>query len=293
MQTRTISEQTERLLPVLVHIQSHLAGDLSLAQLAQLADLSPYHFHRTFRDTIGETLKQHTQRLRLERAASQLRIRQASILDIALSNGFQTHETFTRAFKRHFAKTPQDYRQSHGISLSGIEPAGHPLNTLSFPYEVSPVTVLELKPIPVAFIRHFGPYEAVDTTLFDRLIDWAQQRSIYNGDNLLLGIGHDDPGVTPAAKLRFDACIEVPGPFVPQGNIAFHHTPPGLYASVSYVGPYGRSLQQAYMAIFQHVSRSRRYGIIGLPALEIYRTTRINPDYALNLTDIYVPIETH
>ena len=292
MQTQVIPKHTERLLPVLVHIQSHLAEDLALERLAQLVDLSPYHFHRLFRDIIGETLKQYTQRLRLERAASQLRIRQTSILEIALSSGFQSHETFTRAFKRHFSVTPYTYRRSQQVLLAADEPTGQSLNAFPFAFEVSSVSVLELKSIPVAFIRNFGPYEDVDMTLFDQLITWSKKRQLYTGENLLVGIGHDEPGVTPPNKLRFDACLEIADSFAPDGNIAFQHTPPGLYATVTHIGPYGRSLQQAYMAIFQHINQTRRYGIIGLPALEIYRTTKINPDYALNQTDIYIPVES-
>jgi transcriptional regulator GlxA family with amidase domain len=65
----TISTHTERLLPILVYIQANLDQDLALGTLATLANLSSYHFHRLFRATVGETLKQYVQRLRLEQAA--------------------------------------------------------------------------------------------------------------------------------------------------------------------------------------------------------------------------------
>src|SRR6185295_8417384 len=101
----------ERLLPVLVHIQTNLDQDLSLEALANRAGLSPFHFHRLFRSAIGETLKQYTQRLRLERAAGRLVINDATILDVALDSGFQSHETFSRQFKRRFQVTPKSYRR--------------------------------------------------------------------------------------------------------------------------------------------------------------------------------------
>lgn len=69
-----MSSNTERLLPILVHIQADLEQDLALDTLATLAHLSPYHFHRLFRATVGETVKQYVQRLRLEQAAFRLKL---------------------------------------------------------------------------------------------------------------------------------------------------------------------------------------------------------------------------
>src|SRR6185436_9440037 len=108
---RTSTNDIERLLPVLVHIQANLDQDLSLEALANRVRLSHFHFHRLFRSAVGETLKQYTQRLRLERAANRLVINDGAILDVALDSGFHSHETFSREFKRRFKVTPKDYRR--------------------------------------------------------------------------------------------------------------------------------------------------------------------------------------
>jgi len=47
---------------------------------------------------------------------------------------------------------------------------------------------------------------------------------------------------------------------------------------------------QAYGQFFQQMRQLKRVEIIGLPVIEIYRTTRINPNYALNHTDIFIPV---
>jgi hypothetical protein len=59
---------------------------------------------------VGETPKQYTLRLRLERAAARLITSDDAVLDIALANGFNSHEVFTRAFRRVFGRTPAAYR---------------------------------------------------------------------------------------------------------------------------------------------------------------------------------------
>ncbi len=84
----------EKLQAMLVAVQNHLDEDLSLERMAGMANMSPYHFHRVFTQTIGETPKKYTQRLRLERAAWQLKLRDATVLEIALDSGSTTMRHF-------------------------------------------------------------------------------------------------------------------------------------------------------------------------------------------------------
>ena len=283
---------TERLLPILVHIQTSLEEDLSLEKIAERAGMSAYHFHRVFRGAVGETLKQYTQRLRLERAAHELRIRHASVLDVALGTGFQSHETFTRAFKRQFGIRPKDFRVNGSLPTTDTTQStlSEPLNKYTTQYQLSKVRIQQLNPIPLAFIRNLGPYVDVDIALFDQLLAWAKKKQLYTGSNLLMGIGHDAPDVTPPDKLRFDACLEVPRPFAAEGKIGYQTMPDGLFAIVSYIGPYGPTMEQALGEIFQQVAQLPRYDMIGLPIIEIYRTTHINPEYDLNQTDVCIPV---
>src|SRR5262245_57406305 len=67
-----------RIIPALIHIQAHLDQDLTLDRLADESELSKYHFHKLFHKATGETPKSYVDRLRLERAAIQLRIRRAT-----------------------------------------------------------------------------------------------------------------------------------------------------------------------------------------------------------------------
>jgi AraC family transcriptional regulator len=75
-----------------------LDDELSLPELAGVANFSACHFHRVFRALTGEGVAEHVRRLRLERAAARLRNTSTSILEIALESGYQAHESFTRAF---------------------------------------------------------------------------------------------------------------------------------------------------------------------------------------------------
>jgi AraC family transcriptional regulator len=98
------------LLQLLHDIRGRLDGNVSLEALAARAGWSPFHLHRAFRRVVGETPKQYTLRVRLERAAARLAAHDDAVLDIAISEGFSSHEVFTRAFRRHFGRTPASYR---------------------------------------------------------------------------------------------------------------------------------------------------------------------------------------
>ncbi len=80
MHEQTRQAYKERILQVLVHIQTHLDHPLPLDELAGLAHFSPYHFHRVFRGMVGEPVKEHVRRLRLERAAHRLRFSDQPII---------------------------------------------------------------------------------------------------------------------------------------------------------------------------------------------------------------------
>lgn len=100
------------ILQLLRDIPARLSEDVSLEALARRAGWSPFHFHRAFRRVTGETPKQYTLRLRLERAAARLITSGDAIVRIAAEAGFASHEVFTRAFRRYFGRTPAEYRTS-------------------------------------------------------------------------------------------------------------------------------------------------------------------------------------
>jgi AraC family transcriptional regulator len=107
------------LLELLRSIRHRLDANVSLDALATRAGWSPFHLHRAFRRMVGETPKQYTLRLRLEGAAARLLASDDSIVNVALATGFQSHEVFTRAFRRHFGRTPAAYRAT---ALAGASP---------------------------------------------------------------------------------------------------------------------------------------------------------------------------
>ncbi len=90
---------------------TNLHESLTIAEIAAVAYLSPYHFLRAFRDTFGQTPHAYLTQARLRKAADLLRYTRQPITAICLEIGFQSPGTFSSLFKQHYGLSPRAYRQ--------------------------------------------------------------------------------------------------------------------------------------------------------------------------------------
>ena len=97
---------------VTAYIDEHLADQISLATMAQLARLSPYHFCRAFKQSFGVPPHRYHTIRRIERAKTLLEKRPVSVTDIGLTLGFSETSSFTAAFRRATGLTPSGYHRS-------------------------------------------------------------------------------------------------------------------------------------------------------------------------------------
>ncbi|MFV0393794.1 MAG: AraC family transcriptional regulator [Coprobacillaceae bacterium] len=106
-----MSNNIERIMEVIEYIEGHLDGELSLSELSKVTNYSKYHLHRMFTSIIGFPMHLYIQRRRLTEAARLLSTTNNSIMDIALSSGYTTQQSFNDSFKKLYRKTPNAYRK--------------------------------------------------------------------------------------------------------------------------------------------------------------------------------------
>lgn len=99
-----------RLRRVLDYIGDNLASDLSLAQLASVADMSPHYFTELFRQSTGQTPHQYVLMQRIERAKHSLRSCRHSVIQAGLDVGFQNPSHFSRMFRKFVGTSPSNYQ---------------------------------------------------------------------------------------------------------------------------------------------------------------------------------------
>ncbi len=298
MRPDTKQQYHEQILKVLIHIQNHLDDALKWDELAEIACFSPYHFHRIFRGMVGETVVEHVRRLRLERAAQHLRLGDEPVTRIAFAAGYETHEAFTRAFKTMFDIAPSAYREtrrplgkSHVPSEVHFEPDGHldEFKDAISGENTMEVEVKQVEPKHVAFMRHVGPYDQCGPT-WDSLCAWAGPKGLLGPNTVFLGICHDDPDVTPAEKIRYDACVTVGGQVEAEGQVGIQDVHGGEYAVTTYKGPYTGIFNAYNELVGQWLPRNGREPA-DKPCYEVYLNDPKSTPPAELLTEIYLPLK--
>jgi AraC family transcriptional regulator len=95
-------------------IEENLAENISLAKLAQLIQLSPYHFCRAFKQSFGVPPHRYHPRRRIDRAKALLANPNESVTSIGMAIGFSETSSFTATFRKVSGMTPTDYRRGLG-----------------------------------------------------------------------------------------------------------------------------------------------------------------------------------
>jgi AraC family transcriptional regulator len=94
----------------IAYIQAHLGHELSVAMLAAVAQMSPAHFARLFKQATGQTPHQYVMRCRIERAKQLLVETDLSLSEIGAQVGCTDQSHFTALFRRYVVTTPRAYR---------------------------------------------------------------------------------------------------------------------------------------------------------------------------------------
>lgn len=104
-----LSEKVKAVSRMQRYMIEHLDEDITLDDIARASGYSKYHAMRIFKELTGRTVYETVRALRLTRAALDLQSSE-KVVDVAICNGFGSHDGFTRAFHRQFGITPQKYR---------------------------------------------------------------------------------------------------------------------------------------------------------------------------------------
>lgn len=239
-----------RLGKVVDYITTHLDRDLDVNTLADIAVMSPYHFHRIYRQLAGETVNASVRRLRLQHGAALLIRTDTSLKRIATQTAYSSVEAFTRAFSQQFGQTPGQYRQQKQKQMNTVDNFVAMLQPCKEKMIMYPVNIIESPAIQLIGIEHKGDYLKIGQA-FEKLSHFAATRQLLNQDTRSVAIYYQDPESVDEPALRSHACISVNDVNVVnnEADISSLAIPAGTCASLLFKGSYAE-LDNAYKYLF-------------------------------------------
>lgn len=269
----------KRLTRVVAHIYEHLDEELDLARLAEVAALSPHHWHRIYHALYGETAAATVKRLRLQRAAAELAQTETAIEAIAARAGYADVPTFARAFMGAYGKPPGAYRAA-GPHRRFIDA---PVAAATGPYAVS---IQVLAPLDLVAMPHRGSYLQIGRS-FDLLFGTLGARDLIRPGLRLIGVYHDDPTVVAEAELRAAAGVVAEGPA--EAPLETLRVAGGPYAVLRHQGPYA-DMKAAYDWLYGAWLVGSGREAADLPVVEEYLNSPQDTAPMDLLSDIFLPL---
>lgn len=279
-------EYARRMYRVQAHVDQYLGETLDLAQLAEVAHFSPFHFHRLFTAWMGETVGDYLRRRRLEVAALRLLTQpQTPVLEIALTVGFGSAEAFARAFRTRFGCSASQWRRrkteertlqlrklSQAQSKSDQAPAGAPVDDGALFNSAAAVNmqvnIIERAPTLVAYLRYVGPYGPGVAAFWQRHFHpFLERHQLWGRD--IYGVSHDDPEITAPESCRYDTCVAVDAAFVAPAGALLTTIAGGTYASMHFKGT-SDTIGPAWKQLMRDWLPDSGYQLDGRPTFEHY-----------------------
>jgi AraC family transcriptional regulator len=271
----------ERLGRVIAYIHDHLEEELRLEQLAEVAHLSPYHWHRVYHALHGETIANTIRRLRLQRGSGYLANSEMPVAHVARRCGYPNVQSFARAFHAAYGMSPSRYRADGGHALF----RGSPMQPEAAGY------VVEVRDVPitqVAGMNHQGSYMRIGKAFEQAYSSAAKQGLVWKGMRWL-AVYDDDPFAVPEAQLRARAGFSLQPMTVASPPLMTFTIGGCACARLRHRGPYA-TMRASYEWLYGHwLVRSGRESA-NAPAFEEYLNNPRDTAPADLLTDIFLPL---
>jgi AraC family transcriptional regulator len=288
-------EYSKRINAVVNFILKNPTGELSLSKLAGIANYSPFHFQKIFKQVTGETPKQFIIRMRLENSAHFLIThRQKSITEIALDSGLASPTTFSRAFKNYFGISADELRN---LSLKEHIAFRQSLNlkkNTDFHFlteEHDPkywtknlkVTVNKITSIRAVFVNTPMLDKNKFQEGFRKIIQQADAHDLLTSETKFIGI------INPHIRL-YQAAVTLQSYQSPSKNMSTTEIEGGKFAVFKLTGDI-RQTFQAFHAFYELWLPQSPYRIKQSYAFEILSKNPLTKPYSNIEREIYIPIE--
>ncbi len=231
----------KRLLQLLDYLDANLDQPLTTETLSQISCLSRFHFHRQFVAVFGLNIGSYIRLLKFKQAAYLLAYRETRVLEIGLSLGYESSESFSRAFKQFSNQSPSDFRLNPNWTLLK-EQENYLLQARRTPMQHSEsnavkyaVEVVELPEIRLAILEHKGNPDLLGETI-RQFIGWRKENHLPPNKYRTFNLLYNDPETTPPEEYRFGLAVEYKQSLAATSALVEGKIPAGSYALIRYQG---------------------------------------------------------
>ncbi len=285
MKENTSNEYNKSVNLAVDYINRHLNKSIDLKTIAKEAMISEFHFCRIFKACIGESIGAYVTRLRMERVAHLLQTSHKTLPDIAEETGYQTQQSLSKAFKKHFGITPSAFRNLNTYLVSKLPKPKSNTEALNPKIE-------ELVAKNLVYIRIIAKYGATldYKTAWEKLIAFAKAKQLINENSEYIGLSFDDPNITDEDKCRFYACISTDKKVKAEGEFGVYTIEGGLFALFLHKGAYS-GLYNFYQSIYSNWIPNNYAKIRNSNTFEKYINSPNEVKEEDLLTEVYIPIK--
>lgn len=187
-----------RINKVVHYIEENFSKELTIQELAKVANYSKFHFNRVFKSITKESVYKYIKRVRLERANCYLWRSEMSIAEIAQKCGFSSTSNFAYNYKKHFGLSATDQRVSF---LDYKDPNYIPDIKVEFE---------KIKLGKVIYANHIGKLDSKIFIEIKNLYEWAVARDVWTCNSQIILVVYDSLYVTKPENVRCDICLTIP-----------------------------------------------------------------------------------
>lgn len=272
----------EGIASAIAYIEAHLDTELNIEDIAEKACVSSFHFQRIFNVLCGFTVGEYIRNRRLTLAAQELASSDVKVIDVALKYGYESPDSFARAFTRFHGVTPSAAKQK-GSKLNAFAP-------LKIVLKLEGATLLEYKIVEkeqftvVGKLRQFH----ADTSYTEIPVFWEEH--LKNGGNeTICGMYGICMGIDEKNFEYLIADNYIPWEEVPEGCVT-RVIPAGTWAIFPHRGAWQKSFQALNTRIWSEwLPSCKSYKLAGNYNIELYTPPCENPED--NYAEIWVPVE--
>ena len=298
---------------VIDYIHVHSAEDHDSAAVANVAQLSAFHWHRIYVAATGETAVSNLRRVRLQKSATALLHNDRPIAQIASEYGFDNLQAFTRLFSRTYGLPPGMFRNGRGITsqtlqqTSGSEvdvvDAGSRLSESEEWNEKHPkddanghvlhenVEIVERAPLRLVGLWHRGEYHEIGR-VFEKVMAAAEIESWPRSEPFTIGVYFDNPDVVYHDSCQSFASVPVHVDFKTPEGYDTQEVKGGLHATCLHTGPH-MLLEESYCWLYREWPKESEHDACDIPCHEIYLNTPYDKLPSALKTLICLPLDSN